>query len=124
MIYVDTSVIVATLDPTDSRRPRARKALEVSDGKVISELVIAELASVLTRQREVLKNIKERLGVSRSIALLATILYVLKRFNLNYVSVKGYLRNPIGLLYVFSICCRDGRRDKTQNLRSTSSSLH
>ena len=99
MIYVDTSVIVATLDPTDSRRPRARKALEVSDGKVVSELVIAELASVLTRQEEVLNSIKETLGMSKPIALLATILYILKRFNLNYVSIKGHLRNPIGSFY-------------------------
>ena len=31
MIYVDTSVIVAALDPTDPRREKARKALELHD---------------------------------------------------------------------------------------------
>lgn len=55
MIHVDTSVIVAALDPADPRREEARKALELYDNKVVSELVIAELASVLAKQYKVLR---------------------------------------------------------------------
>ncbi len=47
LIYVDTSVIVAALDLTDPGRKKARKTLEANGSKVVSELVIAELASVL-----------------------------------------------------------------------------
>jgi predicted nucleic acid-binding protein len=99
LAYVDTSVIVAALDPSDPRRERARKALELREDKVVSELVIAELASVLARQHKVLANIKDRLGVSEHIAFIAAILYILKRFNLRYVNVRGYLRAPLGQLY-------------------------
>jgi predicted nucleic acid-binding protein len=49
---VDTSVIVAALDPTDPRREEARKALELHDNKIVSELFVAELASVLARQHK------------------------------------------------------------------------
>lgn len=45
MIYVDTSVIVAALDPMDPRRDEARKTLETHEDKVVSELVVTELAS-------------------------------------------------------------------------------
>ncbi len=100
MIYVDTSVIVAALDPIDPRRFKARRALEVSDNKVVSELVITELASVLSRQSEVLSDIKNKLGVNESITLLAAILYVLKRFDLRYVSAREYLKTPIGDFYM------------------------
>ena len=58
MIYVDTSVIVAALDPSDPRREEAKKTLELHDDKVVSELVVAELASVLTKQHKVLANNK------------------------------------------------------------------
>ena len=86
MIYVDTSVIVAALDPTDPRREEARKALELHDNKIVSELVIAELASVLARQHKVLISIKDKLGLDdHMMASMAIILYILKRFNLKYI---------------------------------------
>ncbi len=50
MSYIDTSVIVAALDPADPRRPKALKELENRDVKLVSELVIAELSSVLSKE--------------------------------------------------------------------------
>ena len=76
MTYVDTSVIIAALDTMDPRRSEARKALEISEDKVISELVIAELASVLTRQHRLLTTIGNKLGISERVALIAVILYI------------------------------------------------
>lgn len=98
MTYVDTSVIVAALDPTDPRREEARKALEIRNGKVVSELVVAELASVLARQRKVLEGIRHKLGISEHVAFIAVILYVLKRFDLKYASVRGFSRTLLGRL--------------------------
>lgn len=99
MTYVDTSVIIAALDTMDPRRSEARKALEISEDKVISELVIAELASVLTRQHRLLTTIGNKLGISERVALIAVILYIMKRFNLRYISIEGLSRNPIGRFY-------------------------
>ena len=99
MIYVDTSVIVAALDPTDPRREEARKLLGLRVEKAVSELVIAELTSVLARQHKLLANIRDRLGVSERIALIAIILYIVKRFDLRYTSVEGSLRTPLGRFY-------------------------
>jgi predicted nucleic acid-binding protein len=87
---VDTSVIVAALDSTDLRREKARKALELHDNKVVSELVIAELASMLARQQRVLVSIRDKLDVDDHMASIAIILYILKRFNLKYTSVRGF----------------------------------
>jgi len=100
LIYVDTSVIVAALDPTDPRREEARKALELHDNKIVSELVIAELASVLARQHKVLISIKDKLGLDdHMMASMTIILYILKRFNLKYISVRGFSRTSFGKLY-------------------------
>ncbi|RUM47897.1 MAG: PIN domain nuclease [Hyperthermus sp.] len=119
MIYVDTSVIVAALDPEDPRRERAREALERHNGKVISELVLAELASVLARQHGVMASIRSRLGVSEHIAFIAVIIYVLKRFDLKYVDVKGFSRTMLGRLYkplAYSIELAEKLRLKTLDL--------
>ena len=99
MIYVDTSVIVAALDPADPRREEARKVLEARDDKVVSELVIAELASTLARQHRVLTSVRDKLGIDEHVAFMAIILYTLKRFNLKYASVRGFSRTPFGRLY-------------------------
>jgi predicted nucleic acid-binding protein len=96
---VDTSVIVVALDSTDPRREKARKALELHDNKVVSELVIAELASMLARQRRVLVSIRDKLGVDDHMASIAIILYILKRFNLKYTSVRGFSTTLFGKIY-------------------------
>ncbi len=48
MIYVDTSTIVAALDSQDPRHNRAKELLEETENKIVSEIVLAELA-VLSR---------------------------------------------------------------------------
>ncbi len=65
MSYIDTSVIVAALDPLDPRQNSARETLEKEEYKIVSELVIAELASVLSRREELVSSIADQLGLSR-----------------------------------------------------------
>jgi predicted nucleic acid-binding protein len=99
MIYVDTSVVITALDPTDPRRDKARKILESYKDKIVSELVIAELASVLSKRYEVLSYIKNKLGISDRVAFMAVILYILKRFNLKHVKVDEFSTTPLGRFY-------------------------
>ncbi len=87
MSYVDTSVIVAALDPTDPRRERAKAVLEGEGRKLISELVIAELASVLSRRAGQMSELASKLGLSKELVGVAVILYIMRRFNLKYVAL-------------------------------------
>jgi len=99
MSYIDTSVIVAALDPSDRRRDRARQVLEGREDKFISELVLAELSSVLARRKE-LKELASELGVREDLVLPAILIYLIKRFGLIYKKVNGLVRLPaIGELY-------------------------
>ena len=95
MSYVDTSVIVAALDPLDPRRGRARNLLEEEGYKVVSELVLAELASVVARREELVSSIASELGLRREEAVVTILLYILKRFNLRYRGVHGSTRLPL-----------------------------
>ncbi len=99
MIYVDTSAIVAALDPKDPRRTKAIRMLESYKDKVVSELVIAELASVLARHGRVLANIREELGVDGSVAFMSVLLYILRRFDLRYIRVKDFASTLLGEFY-------------------------
>ena len=99
MSYIDTSVIVAALDPSDRRRDQARRVLEGREDKFISELVLAELSSVLAR-REELKELASELGIREDLVLPAILIYLIKRFGLTYMKVNGLVRLPaIGELY-------------------------
>ncbi len=99
MSYIDTSVIVAALDPSDRRRDQARQILEGREEKFISELVLAELSSVLARRKE-LKKLASELGVREDLVLPAILIYLIKRFGLIYKKVNGFVRLPaIGGLY-------------------------
>jgi len=99
MSYIDTSVIVAALDPFDRRRDQARRVLEGREEKFISELVLAELSSVLARRKE-LKELASELGIREDLVLPAVLIYLIKRFGLSYVRVNGLVRIPaIGELY-------------------------
>ena len=100
MSYVDTSVIVAALDPLDPRSGEARRLLEREEGKVVSELVLAELASVIARREELVSGVAGELGLSAEEAVIAMLLYILKRFNLRYRSAEGSTRLPLlGRIY-------------------------
>jgi len=93
-------VIIAALDPTDPRRDKAREILEVRNNKVISELVVAELGNVLHRHYETLVSVRDRLGVDKYVATKAVILYIMKRFNLRYINVRGFTRTVFGRIYI------------------------
>jgi predicted nucleic acid-binding protein len=66
MNYIDTSVIVAALDPLNQRQKSAKEILEKED-KVISELVLAELASILNR-KETLSELIVKLGLRKELS--------------------------------------------------------
>jgi len=92
MSYIDTSVIVAALDPSDPRSRSARRVLEEEGYKVVSELVLAELASVLSRREDLVSSLARRLRLSKELTILAILLYLLRRFNLKYRAVKSRAR--------------------------------
>lgn len=99
MNYIDTSVIVAALDPTDPRQKSAKTILEEERDKAISEIVLAELSSVLAR-REFLLDLKEKLDLREELIVPSLLLYLIKRFNLWYGKVNGYTKIPmLGELY-------------------------
>jgi len=100
MSYVDTSAIVAALDLQDPRHREVRNLLEKEKDKVVSELVLAELASMVVRREEVISEIANKLGLSKEEAVITMLLYILKRFNLRYKSVEDHARLPhIGRIY-------------------------
>jgi len=100
MSYVDTSLIVAALDPLDPRQKSALKALEGEGDKKISEFVIVELASVLSR-RDALYKVFREIGVREELTIPAVILYIMKRFGLKYKRVDGRGRAlPLGDFYL------------------------
>ncbi|MEB3756255.1 MAG: PIN domain-containing protein [Desulfurococcales archaeon] len=99
MSYVDTSVIVVALEPSDPRSRKARQSLDLTQTKIVSELVLAELANVIGRRQQTLSRIISTLGKSWPITTTAIILYILKRFNLKYISTKGYIRLHFGEYY-------------------------
>jgi len=98
--YIDTSVIVAALDPLDPRQRSARIVLDDEERvKVISELVLTELASILVR-RELLFELKARLDLREELVLPTVLLYLIKRFKLGYERVDGHTKIPVlGELY-------------------------
>ena len=90
MSYVDTSVIAAALDSSDARQYAALEALESRREKVVSELVLLELAGILARRREILEDLARSLGIeARDLLLPAAILYIVRKFKLRYVQVEG-----------------------------------
>ncbi len=99
MSYVDTSIIIAALDPRDPRREKALKILGDSRPKIISELTLVELASVLARRREVIAALANRLSIDEHLAFIAVLIYILRRFRLKYIGVKEYSRTMLGEHY-------------------------
>jgi len=100
MSYVDTSVIVAALDPTDRRQGMAQDFLEGEMDKVVSELTIVELASVLSRSPH-RGRLLERLRVKEELLIPTLLLYILRRFKLQLGLLKGSVRlPPLGEVYL------------------------
>jgi len=98
--YVDTSIVVAALDIQDPRHDKVLALLEKESEKIVSEIVLAELASVVARRDEIVSSIAEKLGLNREEAIITILLYILKRFNLKLRSVEDYTRLPLlGRIY-------------------------
>ncbi|MBO3801063.1 MAG: PIN domain-containing protein [Candidatus Brockarchaeota archaeon] len=93
MSYVDTSIIVAALDPEDPLQKSASMILKNEEDKIVSELVLLELASVLSR-RISLTEFKEKLKVREELVVPTLLLYLLKRFGLKYEKVDGRAKVP------------------------------
>lgn len=94
MSYIDTSVIVVALDPTDLRRKRALEVLESEADKVISEIVLAELASVISRHELLNKQLYNKLSLKDELIVPTLIIYLLKRFNLKLYKTHRDVRLP------------------------------
>ena len=86
MKYIDTSVIVSALDQTDPSNISSIEVLK-SSGKIISELVVTELTSVLSRNKNFSTLIDELSGDGAS-TLYATILYIIQRFDILFLPVQ------------------------------------
>jgi predicted nucleic acid-binding protein len=93
--YVDTSVIIAALDTRDPRFRVARELLEKEKYKVVSEIVLSELASVVARREDLVSSIAVRLGLGAEEAIIAILVYIIKRFSLKCKSVGGRARIPL-----------------------------
>ena len=100
MSYIDTSIIVAALDPIDYRSRGALKILEEEKHKIISELTLLELASVLSRRRELVSDLADKLGLDIEITISAILLYLMKRFNLRHRGFESLMKiMPLGKVY-------------------------
>jgi predicted nucleic acid-binding protein len=100
MSYIDTSIIIAALDKLDSRQKLAQRFLEKGKNKKVSELVLAELASILSRKESMLLEISRKIKVKEELIIPVAILYIMRRFKLSYRKVNGYKRNfIIGNMY-------------------------
>ena len=95
MKYIDTSVIVSALDPAD---PSTISSVEVlqKPGKVVSELVITELSSVLPRNKNFV-TLMDELSGDRASSLYAVILFIIQTFDLLFLPVQQtQVEMPIG----------------------------
>jgi len=58
----------------------------------VSELVLTELASILSRREEMLLELSRKLKVKEELIVPIVILYILRKFKLSYRRVDGYRR--------------------------------
>ncbi|MBO3769592.1 MAG: PIN domain-containing protein [Thermoproteota archaeon] len=91
MSYVDTSIIVAALDPEDPLQKSASVILKNKEDKIVSELVLLELASVLSRRISLIE-FKEKLKIREELIVPTLLLYLLKRFGLKYEKADGRIK--------------------------------
>ncbi|MBI4257497.1 MAG: PIN domain-containing protein [Thaumarchaeota archaeon] len=100
MIYIDTSLIVAALDESDSKHAHALQILQTTRDKVVSELTLAELSSTLARREEALLDIATKAQIKKELATITAIIYILRRFKLKQAKPQGFITIPtLGRLY-------------------------
>ena len=98
MIYIDTSVIISVLDPLDSEHSLAKRELSSINDKIISELTLVELSTVLQRRMELSSKTKES-GPLNIIDTFSKILYIQQEMELRLVAPRNLLMgSPIGNL--------------------------
>lgn len=100
--YIDTSMLVTVLDKEDPLYDNANKFLLEPTEKIISPLVITELASVLSRKLKEIKFHKTLLGEIKKLTpfekILFIVSYLLKKFNLKLVSLAKETITHFGVM--------------------------
>jgi predicted nucleic acid-binding protein len=99
MIYVDTSVVVASLDASYPSRSRAAAALlDKRADKVVSELFVVELAAAISRKAGLMDAVGADAS-QRSTVLLAYLVHLMSKFSLKLLGPSGDLAyTPLGRL--------------------------
>ncbi|MCD6369086.1 MAG: PIN domain-containing protein [Thermoproteales archaeon] len=101
MKYIDTSIIIAALDSEDPRWRASRRILDGEEDKVVSELTLLELASVLNRRENLVIALSRKLHLEKRKVILAVLMYILRRFKLQYIRLNGLSILPgIGAIYL------------------------
>ena len=96
MKYIDTSVIVSALDPLDQEHALARKAVHDRGDKVVSELTLVEMASVI-RWRQYSLDKKAIPDSPNIIDLYGRVLYILQEMDLRVLFPKeSIIGSPFG----------------------------
>ncbi|MBO3833010.1 MAG: PIN domain-containing protein [Candidatus Brockarchaeota archaeon] len=102
--YIDTSILVSALDPSDDLHIPARACLdEVAQG-VITELVVTEFFNVVLRREDLSSQLEALVPESKELSpyekTLSLLLYLLKRFKLTYFEVRMSKRSlAFGRIY-------------------------
>lgn len=86
MKYIDTSVIVSALDQADPSNISSIEVLK-SPGKIISELVVTELTSVMSGNKN-FATLMDKLSGDRASTLYAAVLYIIQRFDILFLPVR------------------------------------
>ena len=96
MKYIDTSVIVSALDPLDQEHALARKVIHDRGDKVVSELTLVEMASVI-RRRQYSPDKKAIPDSPNIIHLYGRVLYILQEMDLRVLFPKeSIIGSPFG----------------------------
>ena len=95
MKYIDTSVIVSALDPLDEKQKTSLQFLEEEKEKVASELVMLELASVVSRRLDEVSIPLREFSLSSEQLLIAILVYVFRRFSIKFVKIGGSMEIPL-----------------------------
>ena len=78
-----------------------RDIIDNKESKVVSELTLAELASVISRRKELISSLAKKIRLREEIAILALIAYILRRLNLKYIPIAGGIKQtPFGKISI------------------------
>ena len=96
MKYIDTSVIVSALDPLDQEHALAKRVIHDRGDKVVSELTLVEMASVI-RWRQYSLDKKAIPDSPNIIDLYGRVLYILQEMDLRVLFPKeSIIWSPFG----------------------------